>query len=172
MKAILCFLRSGTYLFFLLICFFLNRSYAQTKISGQVSDATDKETLPGVSVTVKGTSTGTATDTQGKFTITASPGQVLIFKYIGYNDQQVTVGANPVLNVQMSSSTKSLEEVVVIGYGTQKKGSLTGAVATFNADNLEERPVQRVDQAMVGQMAGVNVKQTTGSPGKGMSVQV
>lgn len=150
----------------------MSRSYAQTRITGQVSDANDKETLPGVSVTVRGTTTGTATDTEGKFTITASPGQVLVFRYIGYNDQQVTVGTNPVINVQMSSSTRSLEEVVVIGYGTQKKGSLTGAVATFNADNLEERPVQRVDQAMVGQMAGVNVKQTTGSPGKGMSVQV
>ena len=172
MKAILCFFKNGACLF-LLMAFTLNfKSYAQTKISGLVSDAGDKETLPGVSVTIKGASGGTATDTQGRFSITASPGQVLIFKYIGYNDQQVTVGNNPVINAQMTSSTKSLEEVVVIGYGTQKKGSLTGAVATFNADNLEERPVQRVDQAMVGQMAGVNVKQTTGSPGKGMSVQV
>lgn len=146
---------------------------AQTvSVSGTVTDARDESPLPGVSVTVKGTKKGTATDASGRYLIEASKGSVLIFKSIGYQERQTTVGTESVINVKLSAGASDLQEVVVIGYGTQKKANVTGALASFKADNLNERPVGRIDQALVGQMAGVQVKQTSGSLGKGMSIQV
>lgn len=147
---------------------------ADVVVSGTVTSS-EGESLPGVSVTIKGTNLGSATGVDGKYTLrvpTASEGGTLVFTYLGFITQEVPVNGRSVINVTLKEDVRALEEVVVIGYGTQKKGNITGPVATFNADNLDERPVARVDQAMVGQMAGVTVKQTTGTPGKGMSVQV
>lgn len=108
-----------------------------------------------------------------RFSINApSSNSVLVFSYVGYSEQQVPINGKPQLSVSLRPSNTSLENVVVIGYGTQKRKSVTGAVSSFNATNLDERPVQRVDQALVGQLAGVTVKQTTGIPGKAFSVQV
>ncbi len=139
-------------------------------ISGIVS-ASDGP-LPGASVTVKGTQTGTATDVNGKYTLKAAKGNILIFQSIGFTTQQITIGTNTVINVLLQSSNSQLNEVVVIGYGTQKRTNVTGAVSSLKADNLDERAITRVDQALVGQLAGVTVKQTTGVPGKAFSVTV
>src|SRR5699024_125164 len=97
----------------------------------------------------------------------------LKFTYLGYSSKLVPVSRlNRLKEVFLVSDNKALDEVVVIGYGTEKKGNVLGAVASFDADNLNERPVGRIDQALVGEMPGVRVKQTSGIPGHGLSVQI
>jgi TonB-linked SusC/RagA family outer membrane protein len=150
----------------------VNTVQADTLLRGKVTDTTGAP-LPGVSVMVKGgKGTGTSTGTNGQFTLRAAEGAVLIFSYMGYRTQEVAVSGRAVINIALKEEGTALDEIVVVGYGTQKKGDITGAVATFNAKGLSERPISRVDQALVGQMAGVQVKQTTGVPGKAMSIQV
>src|SRR6476659_7781185 len=145
---------------------------AQDKVvSGKIIEQSGL-TLPGVSVQNKTTNKGAISDANGNYRIDAKVGDQLQFSYLGYETQMIKVGDANIINVTLQSDAKALNEVVVIGYGTQKKSNLSGAVSTFKADNLDERPVGRVDQAMVGQMAGVTVKQTTGLPGKGLSIQV
>ncbi|MVN22019.1 SusC/RagA family TonB-linked outer membrane protein [Mucilaginibacter arboris] len=156
---------------FCTLLFFVSGAFAQqTTITGTVS-ASDGP-LPGASVTIKGTQGGTATDINGKYTLKAAKGNVLVFQSIGFTTQQITVGATAVINVKLQSANSQLNEVVVIGYGTQKRSNVTGALSSLKADNLDERAITRVDQALVGQLAGVTVKQTTGVPGKAFSVTV
>jgi TonB-linked SusC/RagA family outer membrane protein len=143
----------------------------QMTVTGTVSD-TKNQTIPAVSVQIKGTQTGAVADVNGKYTIKATTGQVLTFKSVGYDAKEVTVGSSSQINVTLTETNSQLNEVVVIGYGAQKRANVTGAQATFKADNLNERAITRVDQALVGQMAGVTVKQTTGVPGKAFSVNV
>jgi hypothetical protein len=141
----------------------------QKQIKGKVSDETGMG-IPDASVSVKGSTIATITDAAGNFTISV-PESIkkveLRITHIGFPEQLVTVSGNEV-SITMQRTAKSLDEVIVVGYGTQKKRDITGAVATFNTENLDERPVPRVDQAMVGQMAGVRVKQTSGLPGRGV----
>jgi TonB-linked SusC/RagA family outer membrane protein len=138
---------------------------------GKVTD--DKgQALPGVSVQIKGTSKGTSTAADGSFQI-AVPDKdaVLIFSYVGYDKQELPAGSKN-LQVQLGSSQSALNEVVVVGYGTQKKGDILGAVTTLDATHLIEKPLGRVEQALIGQMPGVQVRQQTGMPGQGLSILV
>lgn len=131
------------------------------------------EPLAGVVVEVKGASKSTVSDANGNFAITVDNGdQTLVVSHVGYNTQEIAVNNRQNISISLASDTKTLSDVVVIGYGTQKKTNVTAAIATFKADNLDERPIVRVDQALVGQMAGVTVKQTTGTPGKAFSIQI
>ncbi|GAA0557024.1 SusC/RagA family TonB-linked outer membrane protein [Chitinophaga japonensis] len=141
-------------------------------ISGRVLDAQDRTPLPGVNVRIKGSNNGVATGADGRFTLPAAQGAVLVFTYVGYETKEVTVTSTRNMTVPLSKSNQDLNEVLVVGYGTQKKANVTGAIATLNAQHLDERPIARVDQALVGQMAGVQVKQTSGAPGKGFQVKV
>ncbi|MEO7045804.1 MAG: TonB-dependent receptor [Ferruginibacter sp.] len=141
-------------------------------IKGKVTDDSGAD-LAGVTVTVKGTSVSTLTSSDGSYQVNLLPGKKsLTFSYVGYESQTVSIDNRDVINVSMGISQKELENVVVIGYGTQKRKDVTGAVSSFDAKKLEERPIERIDQALVGQMAGVTVKQTTGIPGKAFSVQI
>lgn len=150
----------------------LNAAYAQqVTVSGVVTDS-KKLPIPAASVLLKGTQQGTTTDLNGKFTIKASVGQTLTFKSVGFTDKDVTVGTSRTINVTLDETNSQLNEVVVIGYGTQKKANVSGALSSMRNTNLDERPITRVDQALVGQLAGVNVKQNSGLPGKAFSVQV
>lgn len=138
---------------------------------GKVTD--DKgQALPGVSVQIKGTSKGTSTAVDGSFQI-AVPDKdaVLVFSYVGYDKQELPAGSKN-LQVQLGSSQSALNEVVVVGYGTQKKGDILGAVTTLDATHLIEKPLGRVEQALIGQMPGVQVRQQTGMPGQGLSILV
>ncbi|SEW25781.1 TonB-linked outer membrane protein, SusC/RagA family [Chitinophaga sp. YR573] len=138
---------------------------------GKVTD--DKgQALPGVSVQIKGTSKGTSTAADGSFQI-AVPDKdaVLVFSYVGYDKQELPAGSKN-LQVQLGSSQSALNEVVVVGYGTQKKGDILGAVTTLDATHLIEKPLGRVEQALIGQMPGVQVRQQTGMPGQGLSILV
>ena len=143
------------------------------KVTGKVVDAKTGEALPGVSVQIEGTTTGAITDVDGKYSIDI-PGlqATLVISYVGYIQQKIPVEGQSRIDFSLVPDIKSLEEVVVVGYGTQKRRDVTSAVASFNTDNLDERPLVRVDQALIGQMAGVQVKQTTGALGKPFSVNI
>lgn len=143
-------------------------------ITGVVTSSENNEVLPGVNVVQKGTINGSVTDAKGEFSLrTNGPNPVtLTFSSIGYVTKDVPVNNQSVVSVKLEADNRSLNEVVVIGYGTARKADVTGAVASFDTKNIEQRPLLRVDQALVGQMAGVQVKQTSGGLGKGFSVQV
>jgi len=139
--------------------------FAQSKtIIGVVTDES-KQTVPGVSVTVKGTKTTTQTDADGRFKIQALATDQLIFNYVGYASQSVTVGTRTTINVSLKSSITGLSDVVVVGYGTTKRADLTGAVGSVNMKDLEQAPVKSFDQALAGRVAGVQVSTSDGQPG-------
>jgi TonB-linked SusC/RagA family outer membrane protein len=151
----------------------VRNSHVAPVITGKVTGQDDGSPLPGANVIVKGTSLGTVTDSEGKYSIDASSEDaVLVFSSIGYGSQEIPVNGRTVIDVVMALDIQQLSEVVVVGYGTQKKADVTGAIATFNTDQIKERPLLKVDQALIGQMAGVRVKQTSGIPGRGFSIQV
>jgi TonB-dependent starch-binding outer membrane protein SusC len=136
------------------------------RIQGSVTDDANNG-LPGVSIVLKGTSTGTLTDVDGKFSISVPTSEsVLIFSFVGYIPQEITVGNQTQLSVHLATDTKALEEVVVIGYGTQKKANLTGAVATVNiAEQAESRPITSLSSGLSGLASGLYVNQGNGRPG-------
>lgn len=144
----------------------------QKEIRGRITDEANKP-LDGVTVQVKGTTTVTTTNPDGSFQILApSEKSTLVISYVGYEQQEISVGSRSQISISMKAAVNSMEDVVVIGYGTQKRRNVTFGVSNFDAKNLDERPVGRVDQALIGQMAGVTVKQTSGALGKGMSLQI
>ena len=141
-------------------------------IKGKVTDEKGLA-LPGVSVRIKGTDKVTSTNVNGDFQL-ISPEErpVLVLSYIGYKTKEFIYGGQASLNLSLEPDQSALNEVVVVGYGTQKKADVLGAVATFDAKNIEEKPIVRVEQALIGQMAGVQVRQQSGMPGAGLSILV
>jgi TonB-linked SusC/RagA family outer membrane protein len=160
-------------LFFLISCWlFPAVLLAQDiRVSGKVTDQSDGTPLPGVSVTVEGTSRATITDAAGNFAISAPTGGKLIFSLIGMISRTVPVGSGPI-NVSLSEDTKALSEVVVVGYGTQKKSVVTGSISSVKAKDLETMPINRVEQALQGRTAGVTVSTSNGQPGSNSTVRV
>jgi TonB-linked SusC/RagA family outer membrane protein len=153
-------------------CFFLfATAMAQTKkVSGRVLSDEDAKPISGVSVMLKGKTTGTQTTINGDFSITASKGDVLVFSFIGYTSQEVKLGTANNLVIEMKISTSKLDEVVVIGYGTQKRKELTGAVSTVNSLAFEHSPSSNVFTALQGTVPGLRVFQSTGQPGTSPSL--
>src|SRR5690606_17938460 len=137
---------------------------AQQTITGTVTSAVDNAPLTGVSVAVKGTSRGAATNDAGQYTISAEAGEILVFSYLGYTPQEIVVGQAATVNVQLEEDAESLEEVVVVGYGTQRKSDLTGSIGVLSAEDLLQAPVNNALQGMKGRVAGVNVFLNSGSP--------
>jgi TonB-linked SusC/RagA family outer membrane protein len=140
---------------------------AQTReVSGVVISGEDNFPLPGVSILVKGTTTGTVTDVDGNFNITVnSDNPVLVFSFIGFMTQEVEVGARTTLDITLAPDTKSLEEVVVVGYGEQKKETITGSVATVKGKELTKSPAMNLSNSIAGRMAGVVAVNRSGEPG-------
>ena len=147
----------------LILLFFSFTVFAQKQISGKVTD-NNGSPLSGVSVVVKGTTRGATTNEEGNFSLPASPGEVLEFTRVGYAVSSVTVGENGNVSVQLQTEASNLDEIVVIGYGNQKRRSVTGAVSTVNGKTLNELPVVSVPQALQGRVPGVQVT-NNGSPG-------
>ena len=131
------------------------------EIRGTVTDS-DNAPLPGVNVVVVGKSNGTATDFDGNYVISASEGDVIKFSYVGMEDQLVTVGANNTINVTMAYANV-LNEVVVVGYGSQRKRDITGAVSAISADDIVSLPITSAEQALQGKASGVTIV-NSGSP--------
>ncbi|MEL7001251.1 MAG: TonB-dependent receptor [Bacteroidota bacterium] len=133
-------------------------------VTGKVTDSTTGEGLPGVAIFVKGTSTGTVTEVDGTYRVSVAEGGVLIFSFLGMKTQEITVGSQSVVNISMEEDVSTLEEIVVVGYGTQRKSTLTTAISTIDSDDISEIPVADVGQALQGRAAGVNIT-NNGSPG-------
>ncbi|MBC7570084.1 MAG: TonB-dependent receptor plug domain-containing protein, partial [Spirosoma sp.] len=144
---------------------------AQTPISGRVAGE-QNEGIPGVTVSIKGTTRGTTTDASGTFKLNASSNETLVFSYVGYMSQETVVGSKTDFSVKLAPDTRSLEEIVVVGYGTVKKSDLTGSVSTIKGDAIREMPVVSVDQAIQSRAAGVQVTQSSAAPGGGISIRV
>ncbi|HMV90310.1 MAG TPA: carboxypeptidase-like regulatory domain-containing protein, partial [Cyclobacteriaceae bacterium] len=143
----------------------------QATISGVVKDA-KSEPMAGVSIAVKGTSNGTTTDENGKFTLVVSPDDKLVFSFIGYKSTEVAVGNQTNLSVTLEEDVAALSEVVVIGYGSVKKTDLTTSISSVNQKDLKTLPVAGIDQAIQGRLSGVTVTSNGGQPGGGVSVRV
>jgi len=142
------------------------------KVSGTVTDKSGAP-LPGVNVVITGSTQGTITDINGKYSIEVPEGSVsLTFSFIGMDPQVVTIGALAQINVKLEEAALRLDEVVVVGYGTQTKAMLTSSVGTVNSAQLKDRAVLSFTEAMVGQLAGVQIQQTTGAPGGGFSIKI
>ncbi len=140
-------------------------AYSQQTVSGTVSD-NQKEPLTGVTVLIKGTSTGTLTDIDGKYSIkTTDEKAVLVFSYIGYQSQEIAAAGKSVIHVVLSEESYQLEEFVAIGYGSVRKKDLTASVASVDMSDLLKAPVSSFDQALAGRVAGVQVTQGDGEPG-------
>ncbi|WP_238387868.1 SusC/RagA family TonB-linked outer membrane protein [Pararcticibacter amylolyticus] len=143
-------------------------------VTGKVTTVTG-ETLPGVSIKIKGTQIGVVTNAAGMYTLHVPAAQengTLVVIYLGFATQEISLGGRSKIDISLKEDVKALEEVVVIGYGTQKKPNVTGSIAKVTAEAIEERPINRVEQALQGQMAGVAVRSTSGSPGSDITINV
>ena len=147
--------------------------YAQTiRVTGRVTDAADGSTLPGVSVVVRGTTIGTVTDINGRYEINAASDAVLQFSFIGMTTRDVPVQGRTVLNVTLESATAVLDEILVVAYGTARRGSFTGAATQITAEKIEARPISNITRALEGQVAGIQVTSGSGQPGSGSTIRI
>lgn len=163
-----------TKLFYLVFFVFVSFAYSQeVNIKGTVTDQVSGEPLPGVNILVKNTSKGASTDFDGNFEIVGVQiNSVLVFSYVGFKDQEVIVKNGNPLSIILIEDTESLDEVVVIGYGTQKKRDITGAVSTVSSKTLDEIKPIKVEQALQGTVSGVNVTTQSGAPGAGLDIRI
>ncbi len=159
---------------YLLLFMFLyaGASLAQVSVKGTVYAKNAKETLPGVTILVKGTATGTTTDLDGNFSIAAKPGDTLLFSYIGYHTQTVPVNGNTRLEIFMEVDNKLLDEVVVVGYGVQKKSDVTGSLVSLSGKEMQETHQQNIASILQGRAAGVTVTSNSGAPGRDEEITI
>ena len=146
---------------------------AQKTVTGKVTGAADNSVLPGVTVVVKGTTTGTSTDADGNYTIELPAGQdVLTFSFIGYTAQEVTVGNRTTVNVSLLEDAKALEEVVVVGYGTQRREEITAAVANITQEEFNQSGARNPMDLVRGKVAGLDVVRSSSNPNTGVALQI
>ncbi|MBU1822400.1 MAG: TonB-dependent receptor, partial [Bacteroidetes bacterium] len=161
-------------LFSLMVMWVLALGGAQAQdaaVKGKVTDESG-EAIPGVSVTVKGTQRGTITNVDGTYSVNTAGNATLVFSFLGYVSQEVPVNNRSTINVALKTDTKALEEVVVVGYGTQRKVETTGSIASVKAEELTQLPVTNVAQGLQARVSGVQINQNSGSPGGNISVRI
>ena len=153
--------------------FWAGISIAQTiNVKGKVSDASTGEAIPGANVLLKGTTTGTITNSDGTYLISAPSGGTLVFSFIGYKSSEVPISGNTSININLEPETIGLDEVVAIGYGTVKKRDLTGAVASVKADDIAKTTVSNAMQSMQARVPGLDIQQSSGQAGAGISLNL
>jgi TonB-dependent starch-binding outer membrane protein SusC len=157
----------GLYLFLFLSC----SSWAYSQVKGKVTDSAG-DPLIGVSVAVKGTNKGTQTSANGTYSIDATTNSILVFSYVGYESVEKTISTSGDVDITLAVDDRLLNEVVVVGYGSQLKKSVTGAVQTVGSKEFKDIPVSQIGQKLQGQLAGVQINQTTGKPGQGMNIRI
>lgn len=158
--------------FLLILCLsFVGFVKAQDSIQGIVTDNTGTP-LPGVSIVIKGSTNGVSTDFDGKFTIKASSTDILQFSFLSFESKEISVGNQKNITIKLNEDTQQLEEIVVIGYGTSSKKELVSSVSSIKGDALENQPVARLDQALQGRAAGVEVVSNSGAPGTGATIRI
>ena len=142
-------------------------------VEGTVISGTDNLSLIGVNIIEKGTSNGTITDMDGHYTITvSSPEAVIVYRYIGYRTQEIPVNGQSVIDVVLEEEIEMLDEVVVVGYGVQKKVDVTGAISSIQTEEMASIPVTNVATAIQGKAAGVQIIQNSGAPGSEVSIKI
>ncbi|SMP25085.1 TonB-linked outer membrane protein, SusC/RagA family [Algoriphagus winogradskyi] len=161
------------YLVFLLgICFSIS-GFAQQTVTGTIISSDDGLALPGVSILIKGTTTGTTSDVDGKYSLSVPDEKsVLVFSFIGYNSQEEVVGSRSIVDVELGVNITELESVVVVGYGTQKRADVTGAIAGVDSEIITERGTTSAIQSLQGTVAGVQVSNSTGRLGDGFNMTI
>ena len=162
---------------FVLCCFFLfqlvSPAFAQTNVQGKVTNRANGELLAGATITVKNTQTATQTNAAGSFTVRAKTGDILVVSFIGMETREVALtSATAPITVELEPLANSINEVVVVGYGTQKRSVVTGAISSVKARDLENVPSNRVEQSLQGRVAGVIIAQNNGQPGSSSTVRV
>lgn len=187
-KKVTCLKRLNRFSVLLLACLFVLQGHAKDNssstngtiesiaqqdkaIEGKIVDETGLP-LPGVSVLVKGTTTGTTTDFDGVFKLTVPNNATLDISYVGFISQQITIGDKTFFNISLKENVKALDEVVVVGYSTQRKADLTGSVSSVKMGNLNDMSVSGISSALQGRMSGVTVLQSSGAPGSGTSIRI
>ena len=146
-------------------------AFSQTKVNGTVSSQEDGQPVIGASVLVVGTQTGTVTDAEGKFSLTVPAGKTTLrITYVGM--EPIEVSARPNMRIMLTSDQKSLDEVIVVAYGTAKKGTFTGSAGTMKADKIEKLQVSDLSRALSGQVAGVQVISDNGQPGTSAKIRI
>lgn len=156
----------------LFVMLFAGSVYAQTlTVSGTVTDETTGETLPGVNIAIVGTTTGTSSDSQGQYELTASPNDTLRFSFVGYETRIVPIDGRATVSVVMSPVTISGSQLVVIGYSTQKKEDLTGSVSVVDLESMNSQPNAQVANQLQGQASGVSVI-SSGQPGEEPAIRI
>ena len=152
----------GLCLFAMLTFQFAN---AQQAITGTITDLQTGESLPGVNILVKGTTVGTVTDSDGNYRLSATDIDVLVISYVGFLSQEITVGNKSVIDIRLDEDIQALEEIVVVGYGTQKKVTVTGAVSQVKGEKLITSPAIDLTNSLSGRLPGLVVIQTSSEPG-------
>lgn len=150
----------------------MGTAIAQSQIRGKVSVKPGGEALVGATVVVEGTTYATSTDAAGNYSINAQPGAVLVASFIGMITQKITVGNEAVINFEMVESADNLTEVVIVGYGVQKKSVVTGAISSVKASDLETMPINRLEEALQGRTSGLTIASNSGQPGSAATVRV
>jgi len=140
-------------------------------ISGTIIDQ-NGQPIPGATILVEGTNTGTATDIEGNFTIEANEGNVLLISFIGYESQSITIGNQTILNITLTESQSSLEEIVVVGYGAVRKSDLSGSVSSVKGEDMQKTPANTLIQSLQGRAAGVDIRAASNAPGGGMKIRI
>ena len=158
-------------LFSLLVLLGFTQAQAQT-VSGQVTDDVTGEGIPGVNILIKNTTSGTISDIEGNYSLEAPGDAVLVFSFVGYQTTEINVNTRQSINVGLAADLTQLSEVVVVGYGTQRKVDLTGAVGSITAEQIATRPIISPDQALAGQVAGVNIINRAGDPAAPINVRI
>jgi len=168
-KCLLSFL--SVFIASLAVCF--NSFGQEREITGTVSSMADGTTIPGVNVVVSGTSQGTITDINGEYRLTVGESaKSILFSYVGFEAKEVPIGNQSVIDVQLAADLKELSEVVVVGYGTQERAEVTGAVGGIKADQIKNKPIINPDQALAGTIAGVNISNRSGDPAAPINVRI
>jgi len=145
---------------------------AQVTVQGTVKSATDRSALPGVTVLLKGTTTGTITDLNGHYSISVPKNGTLVFSYVGFKSQEFTIGTLTQINVTMVESAKGLQEVVVVGYGTQNRRMVTGAISSISGAEIKAVPAISFENSLEGKIAGVDVSVPSGEPGSAPVIKI
>jgi len=151
---------------------FCNYAQEAYTLKGKVTTQVDNEILPGVSIVVQGSAVGTETDFDGNYSIKVKEGDVLSFSYLGYVTKNITISNQKTLNVTLAEDASSLDEVVVVGYGSRKRSQITGAVAKIGGGEVAAVQAVRVDDALAGKLAGVLIQNQDGSPGAAPKIQI
>ncbi|MFL5772258.1 MAG: SusC/RagA family TonB-linked outer membrane protein, partial [Flavisolibacter sp.] len=160
---------------FLSICFIIHGFlYAQNQqVSGQITSSTSGLPLAGATIQVKGTTTGTTTDENGRFVLSVPSGfKTLLITYAGTSPREVSINNSGIINVALVEQANTLNEVVVIGYGTQKKSVVTGAISTVRGSDMDNQPIMRIEQLLQGRASGVTIAASSGQPGAGSTLRV